>query len=93
MLLLLPSTPGRSAPMIRLNAKIERKFGNGCCEILFTPCVSCVHAFVGGCFFHRMSGRGFDALQKHFAPLQIQADERDARFLAGGNFFGREGER
>jgi hypothetical protein len=40
-----------------------------------------------------MSGRGFDALQKHFAPLQIQADERDARFLAGGNFFGREGER
>jgi len=75
--------------MIRLNAKIERKFGNGCCEvILFTPCVSCVHLA-----FHRMSGRGFDALQKHFAPLQIQADERDARFLAGGNFFGREGER
>ena len=44
-------------------------------------------------FSSRMSGRGFDALQKHFAPLQIQADERDARFLAGGNFFGREGER
>lgn len=42
---------------------------------------------------YHMAGRGFDALQKHFAPLQIQADERDARFLAGGNFFGREGER
>jgi hypothetical protein len=75
--------------MIRLNAKIERKFGNGCCgsysvHALCELCSSC---------FPRMSGRGFDALQKHFAPLQIQADERDARFLAGGNFFGREGER
>jgi hypothetical protein len=74
--------------MIRLNAKIERKFSATVAVNLF-----CSRLLCSSCFFHRMSGRGFDALQKHFAPLQIQADERDARFLAGGNFFGREGER
>lgn len=92
MLLLLVSTPGRSAPMIRLDAKIERTFSATVAVKLYS-----VHALLcelrSSCFFQRMSGRGFDALQKHFAPLQIQADERDARFLAGGNFFGREGER
>mmetsp|Transcript_18991 Transcript_18991/g.48596 ORF Transcript_18991/g.48596 Transcript_18991/m.48596 type:complete len:89 (+) Transcript_18991:40-306(+) len=36
------------------------------------------------------SRRAFEALQEHFEPLCCDSEERDLRYLSGGNFFGRE---